>query len=88
MRGKGEVMCEGGRGRYSVRVEGGGSVRERGGRAQAATFILRHRFHPRASFSFVGGCLGSWAVVFIHVCGPSPSFMGGHLCLWAVACNR
>ena len=42
------------------------------------------RFRSCASFSFAGGRLGSWAVVFAHVRGPSPSLVGGHLCSWAV----
>ena len=46
---------------------------------------LWRRFRSRASFSFAGGRLGSWAVVFARVRGPSPSFVGGQLCPWAVA---
>ena len=37
------------------------------------------------SFSFVEGRLHSWAVIFICVRGPSPSFVGRHRCPWAVA---
>ena len=52
---------------------------------QAAAFIRGHRCHSRVSFSFMGGHLRWWVVVFAFVHGCSPSFVGGRavcMVLW------
>ena len=48
-------------------------------------FVCGCHFCLWVSFLFAGGHLGSWAVVFICVHGPSPLFVGRHLCPWAFA---